>query len=464
MNNSMALIRIIRKKISLVYKIHIWTGLSSAIGLLILCFTGIILLGRSPLYQWNSMGVKLPSENCYSSEEIWDNLTDGLGEVDRHFPGVIVLEAAADTKYGLLKFKLQNRTEGITGSRGKQGKGAEKAADLVSYDVDLRTVSTPVMPVYRSEILRGLLQYAKRIHTGTALDYWLKTIWVVTLVISMLAIISGFLFHGFACNGPLGRITLPKKSKRWFWSDVHRFTGVLTGAFLFMMSVSGILLITVPSGFGLELKDHEIQAKEYFSRIDKEYGEVSSNFKVLPSEALRRLRERFPADKYRLLSIKFPAQDKEFYSFYLTESPFGNIRNNAVELVCMRPDGENLFVVTPSSASKLVACVAQFHKTWSMNGSLGLMWFVYLILSILMVVSGLLVHVRRNKDTGGYPDTEKKQTNIDRFLLPAFITVTVILSFALTRCDESGSLAAAGLLIPVLVAGLKMWKINKRKL
>lgn len=460
MNNSMALIRIIRKKISLIYKIHIWTGLLSAIGLLILCVTGIILLGRSPLYQWNSMGVKLPAEKCYSSEEIWDNLTDGLGEVDRHFPGVSVLEAVADTKYGLLKFKLENRTEGTTGSKGKQ----KKAADLVNYDVDLRTVSTPVMPVYRSEILRGLLQYAKKTHTGTALDYWLKPIWVFMLVISMVAIISGFLFHGFACNGPLGRITLLKKSKRWFWSDVHRLTGVLTGSFLFVMSASGILLTTVPSDFGLELKDHEIQAKEYFSRIDKEYGEVYSNFKVLPSEALRRLRERFPADKYRLLSIKFPAQGKEFYSFYLTESPFGNIRNNAVELVCMRPDGENLFVVTPSPASRLIAYVAQFHKTWSMNGGLGLMWFVYLIFSILMVISGLLVHVRRNQGTGGYPDTEKKPTSIDRFQLPAFITIIVILSFALTRFDESGSLAAAGLLIPVLVAGLKVRKVNKRKL
>lgn len=364
----MALIRIIRKKTSLIYKIHIWTGLSSAIGLLVLCFTGIILLGSNFLSQWNSMGVKLPSKNHYSAEEIWDSLTDGLGEVDRHFPGVSVLEAAADTKYSLLRFKLQNKTEGTTGRNGTQKKGAEKAIDLVNYDVDLRTVSTPVMPVYRSEILRGLLQYAKRIHTGVAFDYWLKPIWVVTLVISIVAIVSGFLFHGVASNGPFGRITLPKKNKRWFWSDVHRLAGVVTGAFLFVMSASGILLTTIPSGFGLELRDHEKQAQEYFSRIDKEFGEVSPNFKVLPSEALRRLRERFPADKYRLISIKFPVQDKEFYSFYLTESPFGNIRNNAVELVCMRPDGENLFVVTPSSASKLMAYVAQFHKTWSMNG------------------------------------------------------------------------------------------------
>lgn len=459
----MALAQIVRKKIGLIYKIHIWTGSLSAIGLFILCCTGIVLLGRGPLSQWNSMGVQPPAEQFYTSEELWDNLTDGLGEVDRHFPGASVLEATVDTKYGLLKFKLGNKTDKAVERAGQQGKSSKKSGNLVNYNVDLRTVSSPASPVYRSEILRGLLQYAKRLHTGAALDHWLKSIWVVTLVMSMMAIISGFLFHGFACNGPLGRITLPEKSKRWFWSDLHRLTGALTGAFLFVMFASGVLLATVPDGFGLELKDHEMQAKEYFSRIDAEYGKVSPNFEVLPSEALRRLREEFPADKYRLMSVKFPTQEKGFYSFYITESPFGTIRHNAVELVCMRPDGENLFVATSSPASKLIASVAQFHRTWSIKGSLGIMWFVYLMFVILMIVSGLLVHVCRTQGMKGAPDTEKKPTDMDRFLLPAFITIMVMFSYVFTRFDKNGSLAAAGLLIPVLAAVWKVWQVNKRK-
>ncbi len=406
------------------------------------------------------MGVKPPVDNVYTSEQIWSYTTDGLGEIDRHFPGRKVLEATPDTRRGLLKFRLAGEGGKISPAKDKAEKKPHAKEQIYVYDVETKTVSKEASPVFRSEILRNILRYSRRIHAGSSFDKMLSWVWIAVMLISMIAILSGFLFNWLSGKRTFGRITTPNESSSFFWSDTHSLTGAVTGAFLFVLAFTGILQAVTTDGFTKELREHEGQAAEYFSQIDAEYGPVSSNEVLLPAEALRRLRADFPADDYRLLSMKFPTKEKAFFAFYLTESPYGFERRNAVELVGMRLDGENIFVVTPSPASKLLARAAQLHRLWPMNGAVRLLWGVYLLMSLAMLVSGMYVHIRRHQKADVIAQASGQATEKDRLWIPLSLSVLVVLSFFSMLIDSSGYFAALLLLIPLLVIVYKLRKEN----
>lgn len=428
---------------------------------MILSLTGLILLCRDSISQWNNMGVQPAVGKSSTAESLWPHLMDGLGEIDRHFPGVKVLEVVPDTKRGLLKYRLEpEKGKDIVGdsipANEKQGRG-----QIYNYNVELKTVNPAGLPVYRSELLRNLLKISRNVHVGSGIFKWLKPVWIIAMLLALLAVITGFIFHGFSCTGPLGRITAPQKSSRTFWSDVHRITGVVAGSFVFLLAFSGILVPVAVSNFTGDMKEHEEQAAEYFRQIDADYGQVPPSAVLLPSEALRRLRESYPADEYRLLSIKFPNGEKEFFSFYLTGSPYGSAGYNAVELVGMRPDGENVFAVKPSPAARLLARMTQLHRTWSMNGAVGMMWGIYLLLSLGMLVSGFYVHARRHQGQKAMRKADWSPTNADRLLLPIFSALTVCAAFLTSFIDSTGYLMAVMLFIPVGVAIYLIRKENR---
>lgn len=425
------------------------------LGLIVLSLTGMVLLCKSPLAQWNNMGVQPPAEKVYASDELWSHLMAGLGEVDRHFPGTKVLEATTDKSRGLLKFRLASEQRKSADAKTSVKKAHSKE-EIYTYNVELKTISGVTTPVYRSELLRSIIKYSHRIHTGTLYGRWLQPVWFIFTVLSLLAVLSGFLYHGISCASTLGKITAPQVSPRKFWSDTHRLTGVIAGVFMLVMAFSGILLPAVADSFVNDLKAHEESAAEYFAKLDAEYGNVSANEMLLPSEALRRLREKFSEKEYRLLAVKFPTKERDFYSFYLTESPYGPMRYNAVELVGMRPDGENIFVVSPSPAVRLLAGTAQLHRLWSMKGAVRILWGIYLLLTLWMIISGLLVHIRRHQGDKEIVPSDGKPTAMDRLMLPAAFSLTAGLSFLSTMIDNSGLLAAGLLLLPLLTAAYRI--------
>ncbi len=91
-----------------------------------------------------------------------------------------------------------------------------------------------------------------------------------------------------------------------------------------------------------------------------------------------------------------------------------------------------------------------------MKGAIRMLWGIYLLLALWMIISGLLVHIRRHQGDKEIIPSDGKPTAMDRLMLPAAFSLTAGLSFLSTMIDNSGLLAAGLLLLPLLTAAYRI--------
>lgn len=203
--------------------------------------------------------------------------------------------------------------------------------------------------------------------------------------VAMISIGTGFVLYPKFMKG-LSFGTRRAFSWRLWWSDWHKILGILAGGWLFLLSFSGLGLF--------------LHAKGQNRYIDTAWKAAEAHF-VPPSgealsveEALTIIRRRFPEE--RISSISLPEANHPFYAFDISERPKEIRLYTPRRVVFLAADGADELIPPQPPAWLALAPLAlnlhfRNHDTLWLKG----MWGFFLILSLLLTVSGLAVYLTR---------------------------------------------------------------------
>ena len=351
-----------------IYRLHRITGFIAAPFLVILCLTGLFLLFEREILGEDAAFDGAPVEE----EQLYQRLSEGIAKAKEIAPGQELRSVRFITSQGQLRFYLQK-------ARDAAGR---RIVDLSLEDGVLKDISPDTS---RHTWVRDALSLMARLHVRLNDGEAGRILMGVMCGVAMISIGTGFVLYPKFMKG-LSFGTRRAFSWRLWWSDWHKILGILAGGWLFLLSFSGLGLF--------------LHAKGQNRYIDTAWKAAEAHFvppfgEALPvEEALTIIRRRFPEE--RISSISLPEANHPFYAFDISERPKEIRLYTPRRVVFLAADGADELIPPQPPAWLALAPLAlnlhfRNHDTLWLKG----MWGFFLVLSLLLTVSGLAVYLTR---------------------------------------------------------------------
>lgn len=351
-----------------IYRLHRITSFITAPFLVILCLTGLFLLFEREILGEDAVFDGAPVEE----EQLYQRLSEGIAKAKEIAPGQELRSVRFITSQGQLRFYLQEA----------RAADRRRIVDLSLEDGVLKDISPDTS---RHTWVRDALSLMARLHVRLNDGEAGRILMGVMCGVAMISIGTGFVLYPKFMKG-LSFGTRRAFSWRLWWSDWHKILGILAGGWLFLLSFSGLGLF--------------LHAKGQNRYIDTAWKAAEAHF-VPPSgealsveEALTIIRRRFPEE--RISSISLPEANHPFYAFDISERPKEIRLYTPRRVVFLAADGADELIPPQPPAWLALAPLAlnlhfRNHDTLWLKG----MWGFFLILSLLLTVSGLAVYLTR---------------------------------------------------------------------
>ena len=351
-----------------IYRLHRITSFIAAPFLVILCLTGLFLLFEREILGEDAAFDGAP----VTEEQLYQRLTEGIAKAKEIAPGQELRSVRFITSQGQLRFYLQE-------ARDAAGR---RIVDLSLEDGVLKDTSPDTS---RHTWVRDALSLMARLHVRLNDGEAGRILMGVMCGVAMISIGTGFVLYPKFMKG-LSFGTRRAFSWRLWWSDWHKILGILAGGWLFLLSFSGLGLFLHAKGQNRYIDTAWKAAEAYFSQ---------SSGEALPAEeALTIIRRRFPEE--RISSISLPEANHPFYAFDISERPKEIRLYTPRRMVFLAADGADELIPPQPPAWLALAPLAlnlhfRNHDTLWLKG----MWGFFLVLSLLLTVSGLAVYLTR---------------------------------------------------------------------
>ena len=351
-----------------IYRLHRITSFITAPFLVILCLTGLFLLFEREILGEDAVFDGAPVEE----EQLYQRLSEGIAKAKEIAPGQELRSVRFITSQGQLRFYLQE-------ARDSSGR---RIVDLSLEDGVLKDISPDTS---RHTWVRDALSLMARLHVRLNDGEAGRILMGVMCGVAMISIGTGFVLYPKFMKG-LSFGTRRAFSWRLWWSDWHKILGILAGGWLFLLSFSGLGLFLHAKGQNRYIDTAWKAAEAHF---------VPPSGEALPvEEVLTIIRRRFPEE--RISSISLPEANHPFYAFDISERPKEIRLYTPRRVVFLAADGADELIPPQPPAWLALAPLAlnlhfRNHDTLWLKG----MWGFFLILSLLLTVSGLAVYLTR---------------------------------------------------------------------
>ena len=351
-----------------IYRLHRITSFITAPFLVILCLTGLFLLFEREILGEDAVFDGAPVEE----EQLYQRLSEGIAKAKEIAPGQELRSVRFITSQGQLRFYLQE-------ARDSSGR---RIVDLSLEDGVLKDISPDTS---RHTWVRDALSLMARLHVRLNDGEAGRILMGVMCGVAMISIGTGFVLYPKFMKG-LSFGTRRAFSWRLWWSDWHKILGILAGGWLFLLSFSGLGLFLHARGQNRYIDTAWKAAEAHF---------VPPSGEALPvEEVLTIIRRRFPEE--RISSISLPEANHPFYAFDISERPKEIRLYTPRRMVFLAADGADELIPPQPPAWLALAPLAlnlhfRNHDTLWLKG----MWGFFLILSLLLTVSGLAVYLTR---------------------------------------------------------------------
>ena len=373
---------------------------------MIFCLTGLLLLFGGEVYDWNTSG-EAPKYAAVEEETLYAYLGEAVSRAAEQ--GETIRSVRFVPSMGRIRVLLAD-------SAAPLAKTA-RAADFYLRDGALHDVPSAVP--YRHEWLNGAMRFLSRLHVRLN-DGEAGRILMAACALSMVSIGTGFILYPRFMKGLSFGVRRPFSQRLW-WSDWHKALGILAGGWLFVLSFSGLALYLYRQG-----------ADAYQASAYQEAAQALSPAPGAPldlSAALVQFRHEWP--EKRVLAIFPPDEAHPFFAFEVADAAANRALYAARQWAFLSADGEKTLFAPPPAWSAIGALASNLHFRNHSTLALKSLWAFFLLLSLLLTVSGLAVHITRfSKSAGTKP------------------TVTPLFSFGSGGVWALALLPAVGLFLP----------------
>lgn len=363
-----------------IYQLHRVTSFLAAPFLVIFCLTGLALLFSEEFYDWNTSG-SVPTYAPVEEEVLYSAMGEAVSRVQTS--GAAIRSVRFAHSVGRIRLRLSDK--GM--AAGQMG----RAVDFYMQDGTLQTAAS--VRTYRHEWMNGAMVFLSRLHVRLNDGEAGRILMAAACALSMVSIGTGFLLYPRFMKG-ISFGARRQFSRRLWWSDWHKALGILAGGWLFVLSFTGVALYLYRQG----ADDYQRAAYQEAAEVIPPAAGASLD---LPA-ALARLRRERPED--RVLAIFPPDAAHPFFAFEVADASASRSLYAVRQWFFLSADGERALFSPPPSWAAIGALASNLH--FRNHGTLALkgLWAFFLLLSLLLTVSGLAIYITRfPKNAGAKP-------------------------------------------------------------
>lgn len=360
-----------------IYQLHRVTSFLAAPFLVIFCLTGLALLFSEEIYDWNTEGHGQPQAEV-EKEALYGALGEAVSSVQAS--GASIRSVRFAPEEGRIRFRLRDQAV-ATGQRGR-------FVDFYLQDGELENAAADVH--YRCEWLNDVMVFLRRLHVRLSDGEAGRVLMAVACALSMVSIGTGFLLYPRFMKG-LSFGARRQFSRRLWWSDWHKALGILAGGWLFVLSFTGVALYL-----------YRQAADQYQAGAYREAAEVIAPAAGAPLDlpaALARVRLARPED--RVLAIFPPDKKNPFFTFEIAETSTIPRIHTVRQWLFLSADGTGDFFAPPPVGIGLGSLAVNLHLRNHGTLALKALWSFFLLLSLLLTVSGLAIYLTRFPKSAG---------------------------------------------------------------
>ena len=370
-------------------KIHRWVSLICAVFLLLLTVTGIGLLFRREINAANTMNM-MTTDGAMSIGEIWEGLTDGLERVGAAYSGKQIVAATPDAGSGTINFRLGS---------GNKSEAAQlrMGGEQVMYDVRTGDMMSRKERKYRSKLVKDIMFKIHILHVQLGLGVAGRYFLTFMCFLSIIAIISGFFIYAPMMKGVRFGI-MRRQSTRLYYSDMHKVFSVAAATFAGLLSVSALMIVAYSVGVADYREAAPVMAAEHYEAARADGGDEARI--ISAADALARAGAEHP--DMVAISVLMPSAGDDFYIVQMTEPPKKMTNFMLGEMVFVPKDASTSaapYLAPMPAWIKLASSALNLHIHSHDLFIQKIIWAVYLIFTVIMIVSGLMVHSTRWKNT-----------------------------------------------------------------
>lgn len=371
-----------------VYTIHRWASLLCAVFFLMLCLTGLPLLFKEEINEWNQLQPpEKPQPLSYST--LWQGLEQGIQAIQAAYPQKRIKAVSAKAARGELLFRLQDLTNSPNLAASEAGKEQQ-----VAYHVRTQALTDQSGIALKYPALPDFLQWMSTLHVRLGLGKGGMLLLGGFCLLSCLSLASGFwLYAPLLKKLPAGIIR--RHFRRTLWSDWHKLTGLAAGVWALVLCLSGVMIVLFSLGYSSYLTAARSEAAQQLPTYSQ------NQITVRPWTALQMANQAL--NNEAVIFLKMPEPKSNLYTLYIKPLAAG-------------PDdfmGQPLFVAASAGEkSGPAACfrkplpwylpvTAVFVNLHTHNHALlvtKIIWSIYILITMAMIISGLYVWLTRWKN------------------------------------------------------------------
>lgn len=359
------------------YKIHKWVSLICAIFFLLLCITGLPLLFKQEISNYNSLQNTEKVQRTASYAELWSAVNAGERLIQQQYPHKIIKAITAEPSEGRILFRLAGRDDKENGAGLHLGMGSQIAyypEDNMLLNWNSEKVKYAALADFMHEM------HVWHIRMGLGKDAMLFLGFMCFL--SLICLISGlFIYKAFMKRTYFAEIDKRNSLSKYFgW---HKFLGIISATWAALLCFSGIMIVLFAFGYNAYMHTASMAAVNSLSGTAKYNGSFSQAFVFM--------QQKYP--QRNILAVEFPdRKNNNQYIFSITDKEFSASRLKA-QLVFVGEDtkGQLQSFTEPmplylSLAGKLMDLHLYNHN----NIVLKIIWAVLDIITIIVILTGII--------------------------------------------------------------------------
>lgn len=429
----------------LLYRLHRWLSAVCGVFFLLLCLTGLPLLFKDEITQWNRVE-PLPHAGTASYRELWRGAAAGLEKVPAQNPGKKVQAISAMPEHGLLLYRIADKE-----SRGRTGRMSMGGTQIAYAPATEQAVAWRSGAV-KSETIASLMHTLHILHLRLGMGQGGMIFLGVMCFLSFLSLLGGLLLYPNFMRRRLFGGTRGGTSAGGFF-DWHNFLGVVTAVWAGLMTLSGVAIVIFSVGYGAYLADVDAHAPQ---------GDAAH---VSYEDMLAYAEEAFPSQD--VLSME-AATGKLAATLYLTDESHPAMFMGQKVLFARTEDGALAHFTEPLPRYLAVcASLLDLHIHNHSTMLLKVIWALLDLLTIVVIVTGFLgwwQRAHRQKERRPVlADGRGRALLASVWKLPALLAALSLIGMAAPLSDTfPGNTAGVVAWLLVLAVSLAAWLFARR--
>ncbi|MDU2066167.1 MAG: PepSY-associated TM helix domain-containing protein [Sporomusaceae bacterium] len=423
-----------------IYYIHRYLSLFCAIFFFLLCLTGLPLLFKEEILEWNQIN---PLVNSAEADQavLWDGLGAGIEAIQSRYPHQAIKNVSVKEDQGMLSFRMAD--------------SESKGGDEFLYNVRTQDVIARGDHTLKYQFIPQFLHIIDDLHVRLGMGTLGRNFLGFICAVSALSI-----FTGFRLYGPFWKKTtiVGIRNSYQYWSRLHNLTGVIVGTWGLILSISGIGLVLFSMAYNTYISAAKTEAKQFFSGYEQTHVQQS------PMQALAIVRKKFP--DYIVVSLRMPETKSAIYSFYIkpvVQTPYRTGQTVFVSAYGTNDLSTPGFYVKPLAWYMAIrAFVLNLHFHNHQSFLLKVIWTGYILLTMFLIVTGLGLALRRQqKKFFAIHPVISVRAGKSRIVPNYFMLSVVFLSvfgFIAPLYGGMDDIAAVALLVPLVLLGTIWYK------